>query len=175
MKNLLTIVLTAAVVVCARGQETNKLAEPLEPLRPFLKTWKGEFKQSTPEKPMIDIQKWERALNGQAVRVTHSINQGRYGGETLLVPKPKTSDIEFYYFTTASFYTKGTVKFEGKKIITLEEVSGNEDGITHVRGTPELLPNGKRRVVTSYFKKGAWEDGRDMTYEPAPGAEVIFK
>jgi hypothetical protein len=67
--------LTAALA-CASDVEDN-LAAPLQSFGPLLgKTWKGEFKDSTPEKPIIDIARWERALNGQAIRVVHSINNG---------------------------------------------------------------------------------------------------
>ncbi len=169
---VLSLVITGAG---ALAEETNKLAEALEPLRPFLGTWRGEFKNSTPEKPRIDIQKWERALNGKAVRITHSINRGSYGGETMIMPHPKTSRLEFYYFTTAGFYTHGTLEINGQKMITHEEVTGNEDGITQVKGTTELLPGGKMRVKTQYLKKRSWEDGREMTYQTAPEAEVVFR
>src|SRR5512147_531386 len=51
----------------------------LEPLRPLLgQTWRGEFKGSTADKPMVDVSSWERALNGKAVRMLHSINNGAY-------------------------------------------------------------------------------------------------
>ncbi|MBM3823961.1 MAG: hypothetical protein FJ404_13940 [Verrucomicrobia bacterium] len=64
-------------VLAVFSAEPAALDEKLEVLRPFLgKTWRGEFKDSTPEKPVVDIAKWERALNGKAVRVLHSINDG---------------------------------------------------------------------------------------------------
>lgn len=160
----------------AYAGETNTLAKALEPLRPLLgKTWKGYFKNSTPEKPVYDTAKWERAMNGQAVRVTHSVNDGKYGGESILMINPRTKGVEFYYFTTAGFFTHGTVAFEGAKIITHEEVTGNEEGTTETQATTELLRDGRMRVKTRYFKKGQWEDGRDMTYEVTPGAEVVFR
>lgn len=135
----------------------------------------GYFKDSTPEKPKFDVQRWERALNGRAVRILHSVNNGSYGGESIIVPDPKTTGLEFYYFTTAAFTTRGTIEFKDGKLITHEEVTRNEDGITKVKGTTELLPGGKMRVLTQYYKNGAWENGRDMTYEEAPGAQVLFK
>ena len=77
----------------------------LEPLCPLLeKTWKGTFKDSKPGKPTIDVQRWERALNGQAVRILHSINDGAYGGETLLIWDEQRRIISFYYFTTDGYY-----------------------------------------------------------------------
>ena len=114
-------------------------------------------------------------MNGQAVRVTHSVNDGKYGGESILMINPRTKGVEFYYFTTAGFFTHGTVAFEGAKIITHEEVTGNEEGTTETQATTELLRDGRMRVKTRYFKKGQWEDGRDMTYEVTPGAEVVFR
>ena len=66
--------------------DTPSLEPHLEPLRPLLdKTWKGTFKDSKPEKPTVDVMHWERALNGKAVRVLHSINEGIYAGETIIM------------------------------------------------------------------------------------------
>ena len=175
MKALITIWFAIAFVASAAAIETNELAKALQPLAPFLKTWKGHFKNSTPEKPNFDVQRWERALNGRAVRIIHSVNNGAYGGESLIVANPKTAALEYYYFTTAGFYTHGTIAFEAGKVITQEEVTGNDDGVTRTKGTTELLPGGKMRVLTQYFKNGAWTDGRDMTYEETPAAEVVFR
>jgi len=92
--------------------EPPKLDSHLEPLRPLLgKTWKGPFANSKPDKPTVDVARWERALNGKAVRVLHSINDGVYGGETLIVWDPKKNVLESHYFTTAGFTTTGTVTF----------------------------------------------------------------
>ncbi|PYL41545.1 MAG: hypothetical protein DME29_10475, partial [Verrucomicrobia bacterium] len=72
--------------LAAVAAEELPLNAHLEPLRPLLeKTWKGTFKDSKPDKPTVDVQRWERALNGQAIRILHSINDGAYGGETLLI------------------------------------------------------------------------------------------
>lgn len=49
----------------------------LSPLRPLLgKTWRGSLEKPGSAKPVVDVQRWELALNGQAVRVLHSINDG---------------------------------------------------------------------------------------------------
>ncbi|MEM9704230.1 MAG: hypothetical protein AAF907_17455, partial [Planctomycetota bacterium] len=64
--------------------EQPALAPQLEPLRPLIgKTWKGEFRQGPAGQTVVDIMRWERALNGSAVRTMHSINDGLYGGETI--------------------------------------------------------------------------------------------
>ena len=102
------------------GAESESTLNPhLEVLRPLLgKTWKGTFNDSKPEKPTIDVARWERALNGQAVRLLHSINQGMYGGETLFVWNQKTQQVEYFYFTTAGYMTTGTMTAKDGRIDT---------------------------------------------------------
>jgi hypothetical protein len=156
----------------AHGADT--LAKELEPLRPFIgKTWKGQFTNSTPEKPRVDVAKWERALNGQAVRIIHSVNDGSYGGESIIMWSAKNQRLEYHYFTTAGFMTHGTMKVDGKKLITRETVTGGE--VTDVEATNELTAEGKLRVTAQYFKDGKPAGGRAMTYEEAPNAQVIFR
>jgi hypothetical protein len=92
------------------GADQPLLDSRLEPLRPLLdKTWKGAFKNSKPEKPMVDVMRWERALNGKAVRVLHSVNDGSYGGETIFMWDEKKQAVVYHYFTTAGFMTTGTI------------------------------------------------------------------
>lgn len=152
------------------------LAPALGPLAPFVdKTWRGEFAGSTPEKPVVDVARWERALGGAAVRILHSINNGEYGGESLIIQDPKTKKVTYFYFTTAGFYTQGTFEFENGKMISRETVTGNADGITEVKGIVEILPDGKMRSTSEYLKNGVWVKGHEATYSEAPEAQVIFK
>lgn len=168
----------------ACGTESDKsipkseenLVPQLEVLRPYLgKTWKGFFADSTPEKPMYDIATWERALNGQAVRTLHSVNDGEYGGESIIFWDSVKQSLVYFYFTTAGFYTNGTMTFEEGKVISHEYVTGNQNGITEVKSIAEILPDGKLHNKSQYFQNGQWVDGHEITYEEAPNAKVIFK
>ena len=172
-----SIAVLVLLVTSAHAEEAGKLAEQLEPLRPFLgKTWKGEFASSTPEKPLADVMRWERALNGQAVRVLHSINDGAYGGETIFRWDETQQKLTYHYFTTAGFMTVGTATFEGSKLSTHEVVSGaTAGGVTEVRGTSELKPDGTFHIKTEHLKDGQWTLGREMTYHVAPEAKVVFR
>ena len=177
MKPLLACIATILVSSTVFGAEqAEPLAKALEPFRPILgKTWKGHFKKSTPEKPLVDVSRWERALNGQAIRILHSVNNGSYGGESILMANPKTGTVEFYYFTTAGFLTRGTVTFEGGKILTREEVTGSKEGITEVKATTELQSDGKLHVKSEYLKEGNWVPGHDILYEVSADSQVVFK
>jgi hypothetical protein len=174
-KSLLLLFLVEGALVTAAADQ-NALNPHLEPLRPLLgKTWQATFKNSTPEKPTIDMEHWERALNGQAVRVLHSINDGVYGGETIFIWDEQRQIIAYYYFTTEGFMTSGTLEVKDGKFITHEDVKGNANGVTEVRATSELLPDGKFHVKAEYFKNGQWGLGHEATYEETPTARVVFK
>ena len=83
------VVCAAAVLAGAVDARAAELSERLAPLRPLVgKTWRGTFPESTPDKPIVDVSRFEVALNGQAVRNLHSINDGEYGGESLIVWDP---------------------------------------------------------------------------------------
>lgn len=148
----------------------------LEPLRPWLgKTWKGQFKNAPPEKSTVDVARWERALNGKAVRILHSINDGVYGGESIVMWDEKKQTVTYHYFTTAGFTTSGTMTFTEGKIQTHETVSGSAGGVTEVRGTYEMLANGTFHVKTEHLKNGEWSSGREVTYREDPSASVLFQ
>lgn len=156
--------------------DAPSLDPSLEPLRPWLgKTWKAQFKDSTPEKPVVDVARWERTLNGKAVRILHSINHGTYGGESIVMWDSAAKAVRYHYFTTAGFTTTGTMTFDGAKIVTHEKVTGAADGVTEVRGTTQMSSDGTFQVKTEYLKNGTWGPGREMTYREDPAATVVFK
>lgn len=155
-----------------------KLNEHLAVFQPLVgKTWKGEFANSTAENPMVDISRWERALNGNAVRVTHSVNDGAYGGESILMWDPKQNKISAWYFTTAGFFTQATMDIDdlGTTWTAIEEVTGNENGITQVKSVSQILESGELMVKSQYFANGKWIPGHQIHYKLAPEAEVKFK
>jgi hypothetical protein len=148
----------------------------LEPLQPWLgKTFKGEFKNSTSDKPVVDVARWERALNGKAVRILHSINDGAYGGESLVMWDEEKKAVAYHYFTTAGFRTTGTMTFKDGKILSHEVVTGNAGGVSEVRGTFEMRSDGTMHVKTEHLKDGEWTTGRETTYREDPKASVVFK
>lgn len=177
-KDLIAISVAALFAIAGRAAETGSLDTNLEPFRPLLgKTWRGEFKNSTPEKPMVDVSRWERSLNGKAVRVLHSVNHGSYGGESIIRWDKESKQLVFYYFTTAGFMTTGTMKVVEGKFIGLEKVSGGSGGVTEVRSTTELRADGTLLTKAEYLKDGqpAPDRGREVLYKEDATAEVKFK
>lgn len=168
-----------ATITCLTGFLEVSAAEPqldehLAPLAPYVgKTWKGEFKNSTPEKPMFDVSRWEVALKGKAVRTTHSVNDGIYGGETLIMWDPAKKSLVAFYFTTAGFFTESTFEFKDGKLHTREKVRGTQPGVTEVEAVTEIT-DGKMHVKSRYLKNGEWVEGHEITYREAPDAKVVL-
>ena len=154
----------------------KNLSAHLKPFENYIgKTFKGEFANSTPEKPVYDISRWERALNGNAIRIMHSVNDGEYGGESIVMWDAKKESLVSWYFTTAGFYTQATLQFEDEKLISIEDVTGNENGITQVKAIIEFLPDGQLLNSSKYFMNGIWVDGHKIQYKEVPDAKVVFK
>ncbi len=172
---LFAFVAFAVLATSASAGDSTKLIDQLSSFGPFVgKTWKGDFADSTPEDPKYDVARWEVALKGHAVRILHSVNGGQYGGETLVVWDGSRKEVVFFYFTTAGFHTQGTFRFEGARFVSHESVTGNEDGITEVKSTGEILPGGEFRVRSSYSKDGQWTEGHAVVYKEAPQAKVVL-
>ena len=176
MKRSSLVALVLSVAACSFAADESRLNEHLEPLRPFLGiTWRGVFKDSKPEKPMVDVSRWERALNGQAVRILHSVNDGDYGGESIIYWDKQKTNVAYHYFTTAGFTTSGTMTFSQGKITAVEKVLGNTNGVVEVRSTWELRPDGTLATKAAYVKDGRATSEREIIYKPDPHAEVKFK
>jgi len=141
---------------------------------PFIgKTFRGELKDSTPDKPMFDVSRWEIALAGKAVRNLHSVGDGAYCGETIIFWDAAAGSLVYFYFTSGGFYTQGTMRVEGTKFIAHEKVVGEVEGITEVRATGELLADGSLKTSSEYLKGGEWVPGHGAVYHEAPDAKVI--
>ena len=123
------------------GAYLNDLSAELKAFEPLIeKTWKGKLSESPEGIPLYDISHWERALNGKAIRVLHSVNNGVYGGESMLLWDEQKKCLVYFYFTTEGFYTSGTMTIENGKFIGYEKATGNKEGISAV------IENTKKRT-----------------------------
>ncbi len=176
MKLLAFIFAFVVPILTSAAGDPADLDPNLAPLKPFLGSWRGEFKRSTPENPMIDVALWERALNGKAVRILHSVNDGIYGGETLITWDESKKSIVYHYFTTAGFQTKGTMKVTGRKLECHELVAGSgADGATEVKSTMELKDDGTMESAAKYLKNAEWVPGHEVKYRKVEGVKPVFK
>ena len=148
--------------------------EQLAIFEPYLGTWEAVFEEKDGKPTVVDVSHWEKTLNGTTLRTLHSINDGMYGGESLIFFDKTKQQLVFYYFTTAGFYTQGTIDvLSDNSFVAYEAVTGNKDGITQVKSTSTMSPE-KLTVSTSYLKKGQWTDPETRTYQRS-NKKVKFK
>ena len=126
---------------------------------------------------MTDVVRYERALNGMAVRSFHSINDGVYGGETLFRWDDQKGELVFHYFTTQGFVTVGVIEENGDGSFTSKEKvedPAKADGVTEVHAVFRVEAD--RLVVESTFFRGdQTSPGHSAEYRPAPEREVVFR
>lgn len=166
-----TVAILALVAVLAGGARAES---PLDVFKPLCgRTWQGAFTGPDGTR-MTDVSRWELILGGQAVRTVHSLNDGVYGGESLMYWDAAAESLAFVYVTTAGFRTEGTIAVDGDAFTSHEVVLGRADGVTEVRATSRLRDDGSLEVVAEYLKKGTWVPGHTVVYVETPQAQVKF-
>lgn len=175
---ILLFVCCLLIGATAVAEDGPSLHPKLEVFRPFLgQYWQGSLAEPGSEKPVIDRSHWSRALNGQAIKTVHSINHGEYGGESFIFWDDAKNSLAYYYFTTAGFYTHGTMQFnpQSGEIIALENVENNQNGITQVKSHSKIMPDGSLQVRSSYLQNEQWVEGHSAVYQPVAPQEILFK
>ena len=176
MRSRASVVLAVAATLVAGVLPAAEIDPRLAPLQPLVgKTWRGELSPPGAARPLVDVQRFELVLNGRAVRSTHSINDGEYGGETLFVWDDEKKSVVYTYVTTGGFYTTGTMQSEAGALQFHELVRGSSSGPREVKATSRMLPDGRLHVKSAYLKDGAWVDGHEAYYSVDPTAVVRFK
>ena len=97
-----------------------------------------------------------------------------FQGEFTDVARGRTS-VAFYYFTTAGFFTHGTMTLQDGVYTAAEKVEGGSEGITEVRSTSRVLEDGRLHMASEYLQNDQWVPGHEIFYVEAPDAKVIFK
>lgn len=143
----------------------------------YLGGWTSTFGGSADKPPVTDVTLFEKVLKGKALRTTHSINNGAYGGESMVYWNNKSQKLEFYYFTTADFFTSGWMEFISENtFVAYENVSGESamsSGISQVKSTSKLEKD-TMTVSTSYLKNGVWTEPESRVYRRTT-KNVVFK
>ena len=176
MRTRNSFLLAAVATLVAGALQAAEIDPRLAPLQPLVgKTWRAEMSPPGAAKPVVDVHRFELTLNGRAVRSVHSINDGEYGGESLFVWDDEKKSIVYTYFTTAGFYTTGTMQPDGGALQTHEVVRGTTSGVREVKATSRVLPDGRLHVKSKQLKDGTWADGHEVYYTVDPTAVVRFK
>lgn len=175
---LLSIVLLSSFLTSpswSQEQVDDAPDNPLKVLEGFVgKTWKAEVSPPGSDEKLFDLSRWEWILDGQAIRIRHSVGDGVYSGETLLTWDHRAQTIAYMYATTGGFFTRGTMKADETFFDATEIVVGNADGVVGLRSTGELLPDGTLQVISSSRTRSGWMDADTTNYIVVPDSTHIM-
>ena len=154
----------------------NDLSKNLLGFEKFLgKRFQGEFYNSTKENPLMDIIYFERILNGEAIRITHSVNHGEYGGEYIIAWNSDKGKIESYYFSTGGEIRVSSINITNNEISIKEDFSKNKNGIQKVKKIFRLGAEGSLENNIKYMINNMWIKSHEMIYFRNDSAKIIFR
>lgn len=134
------------------------------------KAWRGEG--TGPDgKPVVDIARYEMILGGRAFQSTHRLENGSYGGRTIIFYDEGAKKHIFHYFTTAGFHTTGEITPTDTGFTAVEKVEGHPEFV-EVR-SEAFIEAGVMRIETSHVTKdGESTQGDGLVYreidDPGP-------
>lgn len=164
---------TVALLALAAASTSAQTDPRLEPLMPLVgKTWRAVLPGAS---GAVDVHRFELVLNGRAVRTLHSVNDGVYGGEAIIMWDAERQSLVSHYFTTAGFYTIGTLRVEDGWIVSHEVVHGDAGGVQEVRARSRVEADGSLTVRTEQLRDGKWAPGGERHYRVDPTAVVRFR
>lgn len=190
MKSLTMIVGALALTGCVYVSSSEKPAivqgpdytwetEPVEPLPATAqqrntfgilvdyvgRTLRGAPLGDDPE-AKADIQSWSWALNGAAIKLSHAIEDGSYGGDTYIYKDAASGELVYVYITNVGFRTNGIVTLNPDGSFSSEEVVEGHPTITAVRATTVLGEGFTSTMTSEYLDNGTWVEGSGFTYTP---------
>lgn len=172
---LWSVIMSLSLAAAAATPAAAELDPRLAPLAPYVgRTFTGLMSPPGVEPAAFDVQQWAEIMGGKAVRITHSINGGDYGGESLVFWDVARQTIAYWYVTTADFYTHGTMAAVGDSLVTHEQVVGNAGDITEVEGVWRRTAAGLT-VTSRMMAGGQWQAKRSTEYKETPGAVPSFR
>lgn len=164
------------VVALAFASLTAQAQGPIKELAALAsftgKTWKSVSGSVDGSENFTDVSKWEWAMHGRAVRITHSICDGSYGGESLIHWDAQQQKIIFRYVTTAGFYTDGEITPVENGIEVHEFVRGALGGPTETRSA-YIMKDGEMHGWAQIKADGEWGETSTFRYVQAPNAEPV--
>jgi len=165
---IFALLFTAPAV--AQDMPAEKLTDKLAPIAPYIGTWSASLGDG-----VTDVSKWEWIMGGKAVQITHSINDGAYGGRSIVHWNGERESIAYRYVTTARFFTEGNIHVKDDGSLEVEEIVwGNMDGASETR-SGYSIKDGKMHTWSQLKYGIKWGDVSNAVYSRTPDAKVIFK
>ena len=114
---------------------------------------------------LADFQEWswhdERV---PTLQIRHSLEDGSYGGSTIVRRNEVTGDLSYVYTTTAGLVSKGVFNVSQSGKWSAEEKVEGHESITKVRSKGNRRKDGSLVTTSEYFQDGRWVAGDAFVY-----------
>ena len=128
------------------------------------RTFRGTAQGADADSVVADIQLWVWGEDGRELLIKHALEDGSYGGNTVIFKDPASGKLSYTYQTNAGFSTLGEFTLEDDgSWEAVEEVSGDSD-ITKVRSRGHVREDGALVSASEYLTAGEWEAGHSFIY-----------
>ena len=87
---------------------------------------------------------------------------------------PEKRSIQSWYFTSAGSLTIQNVQIKESTFISIEDVAGNQNGITKVKTIIEVLHGNQIQKRTKYLMNNLWKDGSEIIYNKVKDLKPEF-
>ena len=152
----------------------NSISDKLILFKPFLgKIFRGKIINSKVNDSIYNIHRWYSVLNGNAIRMTHEINNGEYLSEAFILWDEKLNRLRSWHFNSSGIVVIKDVKFVDDNLIFIEDVSKNKNGITKVKTIYNFIYNGKLQNRTRFLMDNIWVDGGESIYDELVNTDIV--
>lgn len=120
-----------------------------------------------------DYQKWAWVEDGNAILISHALEDGSYGGDTIVRTTDDPNELVYEYVTNAGFTTTGSFRLdhEAGTWTSLELVEGDSP-VSEVESKGVMNADGTMRMTSRYLTADGWQEGHGFiyrrTYDPLP-------
>jgi len=175
LSNIRNIVIMLFLIIF-QNINGEELSKHLSGLQNFIdKKFKGEFYNSTKEKPLFDVIHFERILNGSAICISHSVNDGEYGGKYIIIWNSDIGKVESYYFSTGGEIRVSKARIHNEEIIIEDDYLKNKNGIKKVKKTYKLNDIGYLENHIEYLMNNLWVKTYEINYVENDSVKIIFQ
>jgi len=137
------------------------------------RTYRGEPLEGSSE-AVADIQSWNWAIGGAGLSIRHALEDGSYGGETLVYHDKASDRLAYVYVTSAGFHTEGSFDInEDGSWTAVEEVTGHPS-ITKVRSNGHQRSDGSLMSASEYYQDDDWVPGTQFLYREVFDIEPVI-
>ncbi len=133
------------------------------------KTYRGTPIDGGPD-AKDDIQHWSWVLGGAAIKISHAIEDGSYGGDSYVYKDAATGELVYIYITNAGFRTDGTITLNPDGSFSAEEAVTGHPTITRVRSTSSPSGDDLAIMTSEMLDSGEWRPGHGFAYMPTDEA-----